>query len=82
MPRERPAGAGVAQPAFSDQPMHVLADRIETQVEVDRMHAPTLLRDVQQLGRLRGRHRQWLLADDVLVGGQRSACVLVMEVVG
>ena len=62
--------------------MHVLADRIETEVEVDGMHAPALLRELQQVSRLRGSHGQRLLADDVLAGAKCGARMLVMQVIG
>ena len=40
----------LAQRALADHAMHVLDDRVETQIEVGRVHQPTVLGHLEQVG--------------------------------
>ena len=69
---ERPGRDGLAG---------VLVERVEADVEVDRVDEAAAAAELDQLGRLRRRHRQRLLADDVLPGREDGLRLRDVQVV-
>ena len=60
----------VAEVAGGDELADVLVERVEADVEVDRVDEPARRGELDQLGGLGRGHRQRLLADDVPAGGE------------
>ena len=72
----------LAEVAVGDGLAHVLVERVEPDVEVDRVDEAARARaSLDEPGRLRGGHRQRLLADDVLAGGEDRRRLRDVEVV-
>ena len=74
--------ADVPHPAVPHVLRDVLVERVEPDVEVHRVHEARRrgLRDERR--RFLRRHRERLLADDVLPGAEDRRCLLVVELVG
>ena len=60
----------------------LLHERVEAHVEVRAVHESAPLGQLDELRGLRRRHRQWLLADDVLARLERLLHLRMVEVVG
>ena len=72
----------VAEAARGDELAHVLVQRIEADVEVDRVDEAAPGGELDELCRIGRRHRQRLLADDVPPGLEDLARLRHVEVVG
>ena len=66
----------------SDDLVGVLVERVEADVEVDGVDHARSGRQGEELGRVRGGHRERLLADDVPAAGEDRGGLLHVEVVG
>ena len=71
----------LADVAARDRVPRLLDERVAAVVERDRVDDAGLVRGVEQLLRLRGRHRQRLVGDDVLALGDRRGVDRVVQVV-
>ena len=73
----------VAEPAVGDELADVLVERVEADVEVDRVDEAAPRGQPRRARATLGRgHRQRLLADDVLAGGEDRLRLREVEVVG
>ena len=73
--------ADVAEAAVGDELANVLVERVEADVEVDRVDGPLRAASSTRPADSVGRHRQRLLAHDVLAGGEDRLRLRDVEVV-
>ncbi len=71
----------VAEAAVRDELASVLVERVVADVEVRRVDEATRRGEVDEFRRFRGRHRQRLLAHDVLAGREDVAALADVQVV-
>ena len=72
----------VAEAAVRDELARVLVEGVVPDVEIRRIHEPARLGEADELRRVPGRHREWLLADDVLAGREDLSALAHVQVVG